>query len=68
MEKLEMFEEILEGVMKDFNKESWFEVFDSDLFYIVEGRIRDYYYDEDYNAMINDVDYKNWITEMAEDL
>lgn len=63
----EKFDEILTNVCKEFNKK-WYEVFDSNLFYIVEGIIKDVIFDEDYNAMINNQDYKKWYQEMCQEL
>ena len=63
----EKFDEILGNVCKEFNKK-WYEVFDSNLFYIVEGTIKDLIFDEDYNEMINNQDYKDWYQEMCQEL
>lgn len=63
----EKFDEILINVCKEFNKK-WYEVFDSNLFYIVEGIIKDSIFNEDYNVMINNQDYKKWYQEMCQEL
>lgn len=63
----DLFEKIMSEVCREYNK-SWYEVFDSDLFYIVKGRILDFIFDEDYNAMINNKNFQEWTDEMYEDL
>lgn len=64
---IEEFEKVMSSVCKAFNKE-WYEVYDSNLFYIVDCLIKDTIFNEDYLAMTHNNDYINWCNEMRSKL
>lgn len=60
---LERFEEVFDEVMDEMGK-SWWELFDSENFEIVEARIAE----EFGKDVLESEEYLDWVAEMAEDL
>lgn len=60
---LERFEEIFDEVMDEMEK-SWWELFDSEEFEIVEARIAE----EFGKDALESEEYLDWVAEMTEDL